>query len=379
MGELTIYRAAVAEIKNAILQSRYRATSNVNVEQLTLNYNVGRYVSGNTRSGKWGTGAIETISNQLQTELPGLRGYSTTTIKYMRTFYEKWSEVIEPNRPLAMDDLEMGKFVIASSLPETHLPDKDFTAFLRIGFTHHREILKHCSTWEERWYYIKRCASEFWSVYVLKYHIQSDDYAKYGTMSSNFKLTIPNENQASRAVQSFKSEYLLDFINIEEETDDELIDEPELHSEILNNIRKFIMAFGKGFCFVASKYRVIVEDDEYFVDLVFYNRSLDCLVAIELKRGEFKPAYLGQLNFYLTALDEYEKMPDENPSVGIILCRKAKKTIVEFAVRDFNKPMGVATYKLGKDIPEPYQSLIPVIDGVQQILSGIDDAEEEKE
>jgi predicted nuclease of restriction endonuclease-like (RecB) superfamily len=253
-------------------------------------------------------------------------------------------------------------------LPTDELQPEDAEAFLRVGFTHHMAVLFKCDSTDERWYYIRKCASEFWSVDSLKYHISANDYMKYGAMPSNFKLTIPNEKQASRAVYSFKDEYLLDFINVDEETDPELIDEPELHAHVVDNIRKFILAFGNGFCFIGSKYRVIVDEDEYFIDLLFFHRALDCLVAIELKSGEFKPSYLGQLNFYLSALDEYVKMPDENPSVGIILCKKAKKTTVEFAVRDFNKPMGVATYRLGGKIPEPYDSLIPVIDGVQEIL-----------
>ncbi|GHU62292.1 hypothetical protein AGMMS49983_03490 [Clostridia bacterium] len=370
MSELTIYREAVIEIKNAILQSRYRAASKVNIEQLTLNYNIGRYVSDNTRSGKWGSGALENISKQLQGELPGLRGFSTTNMKYMRIFFEQWVSVFEPNRPLPTDDLQEETAIIQiRQLPTDELKEEELHAFIRVGFTHQTEILSKCNILEERWYYIKKCASEFWSVDTLKYHIKANDYSKYGALPNNFEVTLPDKKQASRAVQSFKSEYFLDFINIEEETSDDLIGEPELHAEILNNIRKFIMAFGEDFCFMASKYRVIVEGDENFIDLLFFNRSLHCLVAIELKRGAFKPAYLGQLNFYLSALDEYVKKPDENPSVGIILCKEAKKTVVEFAVRDFNKPIGVSTYTLGNKIPEAYQALIPVIDGVQQLLS----------
>jgi predicted nuclease of restriction endonuclease-like (RecB) superfamily len=168
----------------------------------------------------------------------------------------------------------------------------------------------------------------------LKYHLKSKDYDKYGAMSNNFTFTIPDEKQAARAVRSFKDEYLLDFVNIEEETDPDLIDEPELHAEIVEHIRKFIMAFGEGFCFIGSKFRVMVGSKEGFVDLLFFSRTLHCLVAIELKSGEFKPIYVGQLSFYLSALDEYVKLPEENSSIGIILCKEADKTTVEFAIRD---------------------------------------------
>jgi len=254
-------------------------------------------VSENTRTGQWGTGAIEQISKQLQAELPGLRGFSQTNIKYMRSFYEKWQPSLEPNRQMPSDDLSRYiENLVIRQLSSVELPPENLVAFLRVGFSHHTEILNKCDLPDERWYYIKKCASEFWSYDSLKYHIRSNDYEKYGTLPNNFTMTIPDAKQAVRAVQSFKDEYLLDFVNIEDETDPDLIDEPELHAEIIRNIRKFIMAFGEGFCWIGSKYRIIVDDEECFVDLQLYSRPLRCLVAIELKRGAFKPAYLGYGN-----------------------------------------------------------------------------------
>jgi predicted nuclease of restriction endonuclease-like (RecB) superfamily len=365
---------AVSEIKNAILQSRYRAATGVNAERLALNYNIGQYVSESTRSGKWGTGAIETISEQLQTELPGLRGYSATAIKYMRIFYEEWVDALEPNRQSSTADFNHQKTsLVIRHLPSDELPPEKMDAFLRVGFTHHREILIKCKTLNERWYYIGRCAVEFWSVDALKSHMANRDYTALGALPNNFTTTIPNEKQANKAVRSFKDEYLLNLIDIEDETEEELIDEPELQRQIVRDIQRFIMTFGKAFCFVGSRYRVIVEEEEFYIDLLFFHRELDCLVAIELKRGEFKPAYLGQLNFYLSALDEYVRLPDETPSIGIILCKEAKKALVEFAVRDFKKPMGVALYKTKNDIPEKYESLLPIIEGVQQIYESDDE------
>jgi predicted nuclease of restriction endonuclease-like (RecB) superfamily len=370
LSDITIYLEAVKEIKNAILQSRYRAAQMANAEQLSLYYSVGKYVSENTRTGQWGTRAIEQISKQLQVELPGLRGFSPTNIKYMRLFYEKWQPSFEPNRQLPSDDLSphMGNLAIRQ-LSTDELASKDMDAFLRVGFSHHTEILSKCDSLNERWYYIHNCAVEFWTVESLKYHIRAKDFEKYGTAPNNFELTIPDEKQVSRAVLSFKDEYLLDYINIDEETDPELIDERVLNKTLVANIKNFILAFGDGFIPMGSQFRIIVEGQEFFLDLLFHNRNLNCLVDIELKRGVFKPSYLGQLNFYLSALDDYVKKPHENNSIGLLLCKEANRSIVELAVRDFNKPMGVATYRLGKDIPEEYRSLIPIIDGVQKIIS----------
>jgi predicted nuclease of restriction endonuclease-like (RecB) superfamily len=275
MSDIVLYKEAVIEIKNAILQSRYRAARMANGELLALYYGIGHYVSENTRSGKWGAGAIESISKQLQGELSGLRGFSPTNMKNMRIFYEKWCVSFESNRQSITDDFkkEIGTSFIRQLLTD-ELRSEDAEAFLRVGFTHHMAILFKCDSTDERWYYIRKCASEFWSVKSLKYHISANDYTKYGTMPSNFKLAIPNDEQASRAVYSFKDEYLLDFINVDEETDPELIDEPELHAHIVDHIRKFILAFGHGFCFIGSKYRVIVDEDEYFIDLLFSTERL---------------------------------------------------------------------------------------------------------
>ena len=388
MSELLRYKDAVSVIKNAILQSRFQAARLANREQLLLYYSIGRYVSVNTRSGKWGTGAIEEISKQLQFELPGLRGYSASNIKYMRTFYEEWPDILCQNHQLITGDfsdirntairqLSTGEPVSIECVEKNILADEsqllELNAFIRVGFTHHTEILSKCKTASERWYYIKRCASEFWSVESLKAHIRANDFIHEGALSNNFALTIPNAQQAARAVRSFKDEYLLDYINIEEEEDPEVIDERVLDSEIIANIRRFIMTFGEGFCFIGNRHRIIVEEQEFFVDVLFFNRNLNCLIAIELKRGSFKPAYLGQLNFYLSALDEYVRKPHENKSIGLLLCKDAKKSIIELAVRDFNKPMGVATYRTLKNIPEEYQSLKPFISGVHEILSASED------
>jgi len=388
MSELQKYSNDVKLIKNAILQSRYRAAQSSNKEQLLLYYSIGHYVSQNTRTGKWGTGAIEEISRQLQLELPGLRGYSASSIKYMRTFFEEWVEVFsssqkflaynfdsainDPIRHLLSDELQNHDDNPNRHLPSGDLESTTIDAFLRIGFTHHREILSKCKLAEERWYYIMRCASEFWSVESLKDHIKADDYSRTGALPNNFELTIPDEKLAARAVRSFKDEYLLDYINIEQDDDSEVIDERVLNRDIIADIRKFVLTFGEGFCPIGNQFRVIVDEEEFFIDILLFNRNLNCLVAIELKRGAFKPSYLGQLNFYLSALDEHVKKPHENNSIGLLLRKDTKKSIVELAIRDFNKPMGVATYSTMGNIPKEYQSLKPLIDGVQEILSASD-------
>jgi predicted nuclease of restriction endonuclease-like (RecB) superfamily len=366
LGDITIYLEAVKKIKNAILQRRYRVAVNANAELLSLYYSVGRYTSDNTRSGKWGTKAIEEISKLLQSELPGLRGFSATNIRNMRIFYEEWVQTLEPIRQLATDESNTDMENIAiHQLPTDELRQNDLTAFLRTGFTHHIEIISKRKSPDERWYYIKRCAAEFWTVLSLRDHLRRDDYHTFGRLPNNFKTTIRDDKLAVRAVRSFKDNYLLDFVDIHDADD---YDEREVEDEIVKNVKQFIMSCGDGFCFIANQYRVIISDEEFFIDLLFFNRNLQCLVAFELKRENFTPGDLGQLNFYLSALDEYVKKPWENKSIGILLCKKMNKSIVELAVRDYGKPVGVATYRFDSDMPDEYQSLKSVIDGVRQIL-----------
>ena len=370
---LLAYRDAVQTIKNAILKSRYRVAESANAEMLGLYYFVGKYISANSRADRWGTGAIETISEQLQGEIPGLHGFSPSNMKNMRMFFEQWSTELELNRQLPTADFSDGDFFsLFRQLPTADLGENRMMAFCRVGFTHHREILRKCKNADERWYYILRCADEFWSVANLKNRLRADDYASYGSLPNNFSLTMPDEQTAAIAVRSFRDDYLIDYIDIKEPDD---YDERDVENAIVAEIKKFIMTAGEGFCFIGNQYRLIVDEEEFFVDMLLFNRNLQCLVAIELKKDKFRPADLGQLSFYLSALDKYVRKPSENKTIGILLCREMNRTVVELAVQDYDKPMGVATYRLGADIPEPYSTLIPVIDGVQQILQENGEAE----
>ena len=362
------YIDAVRTIKKAIQQSRYLAARLANGEQLKLYFRIGGYVSANTRRGKWGTGAVEAISNALQTELPGLRGFSAANMKKMRIFYEEWSGLA--NRSLTTNDFDVQVHPAKNKIGS--LPTNDFTfddtdSFLAVGFTHHMEIIFKCKTLEERQYYIRRCAAEFWSVDTLRNHIEAQDYVKNGNSPCNFNRTIPDKLLAQAALRSFKDEYLLDFINVE--SDDPEYDERVFSKDLIANIQKFIQSLGPEFCFVSREQRLIFEEEESFVDLLFFHRKLRCLVALELKTGSFKPSQLGQLSYYLSLLDDKMKLPEENPSIGLVFCRKAKRAIVEMAVRDYSRPLGVVTYKTRKEIPKNYDELKPVIDGVRKILS----------
>lgn len=318
---------AVETIKTAILQSQYRAGKAANAEQLSLYYGICKYVSENSRNKFWGTGAIESISEKLQRELPGLRGFSASNMKNMRQFYEEWAvlpnsaataaELSAPKLPAVAGDLQSSKSTaVATNLPQVAINTELLVSsepknnsitreeFLSIGFSHH------------------------------------------------------------------KDEYILDYINLEElgVRKKEDIDEKVVEKGIIYNIEKFIMNFGRDFAFVGDQYHLEVFDVDHFTDLLFFNRELNCLVVVELKLGAFKSSYLGQLTTYLRLVDDLLKKPHENPAIGIILCQEAKKEYVEYVIQDYDKPMGVATYKTSADMPEKLRKALPPIEDMKKLL-----------
>ncbi|MBO7595796.1 MAG: DUF1016 family protein [Bacteroidales bacterium] len=364
------YIQAVKAIKEAIQTTRLRTSRLVNRELLSLYYAIGKYISLNSRSAQWGSGAIAAISQSLQQELPGLRGFSEGNMRKMRIFYEEWCYIFE-NRTIASDDLKstnenraLSTNDIITPLLEaveiralsTHvLQNDEFNAFINIGFTHHYEIIKHTETLTDRLFFIQKCAHEFWNVDTLKIQL-AQDRSKGETLVNNFDKAIDNESLRRKAIAAFRDEYNMPFVEINDDND---FPEKQIEQGIVANIKKFLLALGNGFTFMGNQFRVVVDGKEYFIDLLFFNRQLRCLVCIELKYGEFKPEYAGKLNFYLSALDEYVKLPDENPSIGIILCRSKSNKTVEFSFRDTSKPMGVATYRTARELPQKYKDVLP--------------------
>jgi predicted nuclease of restriction endonuclease-like (RecB) superfamily len=359
------YTKAAEAIKVAILNAQYEAAKGVNNIQLMLYYAIGRFISQNTRKQKWGTNAVATISHLLKQDMPGLRGYSESNIKRMRTFYEEWREL--DNSPIQTGELQhiispiqTGEIqILPFNFPTIDaFPANDFRS---IGFTHHSEILAKCKTREERIFYISTCAREHLTPDGIKNCIAQKLFEQKGKLPNNFLQKLPTGNLAKRAILAFKDQYMLDFINVEElgARDIEEVNETVVEQTIVDNIKKFILQFGKDFLFMGNQYTINVCGHAHRIDLLFFNRELDCLVAIELKTGTFKQMYLGELNGYLRLLDDYVRKPHENPSIGIILCKDADRTYVEYMIQDYDKPMGVATYKTATDMPERLRNSLP--------------------
>jgi len=372
------YIQFISEIKQSILKSRYKAASLANREMLLLYYHTGYKLSGNIKNSNWGAGIVRNISDDLQNELPGLRGFSYRNLQKMKQFYENYKTLSNALLPIQNQDFEIMPLSTAQInenelMPlitaQTNIESKEQqienfveNVFLKIGFTHHITLINKCKDIKERVFYFQKTIENQWSVTILEHHITSRLFQLKGKMTNNFESTLPKKMH-KHATDAFKSEYLLDYINLDEEDDERV-----LENEIMRNIKKFIMSLGNDFSFIGNQYRVIVGKEEFFIDLLFFHRTLQSLIAIELKRGKFKAEYAGKMNLYLSALDEYVKKEHENPSIGIILCKEKDDKVVEFAFRDYNKAMGVAKLKTSRKIPEKFKGLLPDTDELKKLL-----------
>ena len=366
------YNIAVQTIKEAILRSQYQAAKLVNREMLSLYYGIGRYISANSRKGFWGTGAIRTISERLRKELPGLKGFSESSLKNMRMFYEEWSPILEsPDSASSISPIMIGEIETTLLLSsKSTITIDDLELFGNLSFTHHVRILNGEKDVNKRWKYIRLSLENKWDTRYLQQQIKDNAADKYGAMPSNFGVTIKDSRDAIKALNMFKDEYLLDFINTEEIgiRDIQDIDERVVEKEIIHNIKKFIMTFGRDFAFVGNQYHLEAFSEDFFPDLLFFNRELNCLVVVELKTGNFKPGYLAQLMTYLRILDDKVKKPHENPSIGIVLCKNANKDFVEYVIQDYAKPMGVATYRISEEMPEKLREALPDMEELKKLL-----------
>ena len=373
---------AVNLLKTAILQSQARAAKAVNQEQLALYYGVGRFLSLNTRKKGWGSGMIMSISQRLRSEMPGIRGFGETNLRNMRMFYEAWS-TIESNSSVVTDELKETSSGLVGSMTQVGDTDIDTiyqlrlmnldnfpaVSFLSISFTHHMVIITHAKDWDERLFYIQYAFDRKLSIEELEKVLKKDLYHHQGQIPNNFLVTIPEYKHAYRAIQMFKDEYLLDFINVEElGMRDEDIDERVIEQSIVHNVKNFIMTFGKGFTFNGSQVHYDKFGHDHWIDLLFYNRDLRRLVVFELKKGKFKTAYLGQLSSYLRILNDDDRREGEEPPIGIILCKSADKSYVEYVMQDFRQPMGVATYKTSDEMDAKLLEVLPSKEQLEKLL-----------
>ncbi len=320
------YKKTLELIRAEIQTARISVVKKITREHIAHYFNIGRIIVEKQGELEWGKSVVEKLSKDLQDGYPDSNGYSARNLWDMRRFYTRYAEN-EKLRQLVAEIPWGQNLVILSKIKD----DK------------------------EAEFYLKATSEYGWSRNVLLNQIKAQAYrrALSENKSHNFDSALP-EYLSEQADEALKSEYNLEFLGLQEG-----VKERELESRMIERIRDVIMEFGSGFAFLGNQYKVSLGDKDYYIDLLFYHRKLQCLVAIELKTGEFKPEYAGKLNFYLEVLDNTERTENENPSIGILLCAEKDSLEVEYALRITNKPIGVAEYQLTRDLPEEFQEYLP--------------------
>jgi len=346
---LKVYSSFIKQIKDLVYRRQYEAMKKVNAELIQLYWEIGEEIERQQREQGWGMSVVEILAKELQKEFPGVQGFSARNLWRMKNFYIEYSQ----NTNLLPSSKEKPMAILPPLVAE-------------ISWSKICVITEKCKDKHEREFYMKMTKRYGWTKDVLINNIENKAFEKYLTNQTNFDETVP-EKYRLQAKLAVKDEYNFDFIEMGIEHS-----EAELEAGIINNIRSFLSEMGGDFSFIGNQYHLDVADDDYYIDLLLYHRRLRCLIAIDLKIGEFKPEYAGKMQFYLTALDETIKLPEENPSIGIIICKSKNRTRVEYTLKAANKPIGVATYSFYDNLPDEIRSLLPSPDEIAAIINVID-------
>jgi predicted nuclease of restriction endonuclease-like (RecB) superfamily len=327
------YAELLVELKERIQRARIRAGLAVNCELVMLYWHIGREILARQEAAGWGAKVIQQLADDLRREFPDMKGLSRTNLLYMRKLAEFW-------------------------------PDEAIVQQLvgQIPWGHNLHLLDRVKDPAERAWYARTTIEHGWSRAILDYQIDSDLYRRQGRGVTNFECTLPPA-QSELAQQILKDPYSFDFLGLGDDAR-----EREVHRGLLQHLREFLIELGAGFAFVGSEVHIEVEADDFYLDLLFYHLQLRCYVIIELKTTDFKPEYAGKLNFYLSAVDDTLRHPDDQPSIGLIICRGRRGLIAEYSLRDMAKPMGVAEHRLSQILPEQLQGQLPTIEQLETEL-----------
>jgi predicted nuclease of restriction endonuclease-like (RecB) superfamily len=328
------YAQFLEELKKKVAASRYKAALSVNKELILLYHHIGSEISKSQKQHGWGAKIIEKLSRDLQSGFPEMKGFSPQNLKYMRRFAEEYS--LDEIGQQAIDQLPWGHNIILMY----QVPDK-----------------------KERAFYIQKAREYGWSRSLLSMQIESSLYKREGKAVTNFdtKLSLPH---ADLVQATLKNPYLFDFLSLGKDAH-----EREVEKGLVAHIERFLLELGEGFAFLGRQYHLQIEDQDFYIDLLFYHIKLRAFIVIELKSGEFKPEYAGKMNFYLSAVDDLLCQSGDNPSIGLILCRSKVGVVAEYALRNIAKPIGLAEYRLTDSLPEDIKTALPTIEQIEEELS----------
>jgi len=331
---VSAYTVLLEDLKTRIASAQVRAALAVNRELVLLYWEIGRTIAEQQRQQGWGTKVVDRLARDLRHAFPDLKGFSPRNLNYMRAFAVAW-----PDEAILQQ--------VAAKLP----------------WFHNCMLIDKLNTSTERLWYAQQAIEHGWSRNVLVHQIESNLYRRRGQALTNFTRTLPAPN-AELAQQLLNDPYTFDFLTI-----GEAMQERDLEQGLLTHIRDFLLELGVGFAFVGSQYHLEIGGQDYYLDMLFYHLKLRCYVAIDLKIGEFKPEDAGKMNFYLAAMDDLLRHADDQPSIGMILCKSKNRVIVEYTLRDIRKPIGVAEYQLTQQLPAYLQQSLPAIEELEATLT----------
>lgn len=328
------YLHLLQQLTEQIRAAQIRAALSVNHELVLLYWHIGRKILLQQQQQGWGAKVIDQLAADLRREFPTMKGFSARNLKYMRAFAEAW-----PDQGIVQQ--------VVAQLP----------------WGHNVRLLEYAKSVEERLWYARQAIQYGWSRNILIHQIQSRLHLRQGQAQTNFDRTLPAP-QSELAQQILKDPYNFDFLDLGEEAH-----ERDLERALLHHLQQFLLELGVGFAFVGSQVHLAVGERDFYLDMLFYHLKLRCFAVIDLKIGEFEPEHAGKMNFYLSAVDAQLRHPDDQPSIGLILCRSKDRVVAEYALRDVNKPIGISAYELTQALPEQYQGSLPTIEQLEAELS----------
>lgn len=359
------YRKWLIELKSNILQHQIKSVLAVNSQLILMYWDLGKQIIQKQRNAKWGSGFIDKLSRDLKNDFPEMGGFSSKNLRYCRAFYmfyshnQIWQQLVAEFKITSKSAIWQQAVAKIGNLENNPIP---IPLILLIPWGHNLLILQKMKLPRKVFFYIQKTIEYNWSRSVLLHHIESKLYERQGKAINNFNLTLPKP-QSDLAYQLLKDPYNFDFLTLTEK-----YNERDLENALTENITQFLLELGAGFTYVGRQYPIKISDKEYFIDLLFYHLKLRCYVVIELKTIEFKPEFAGKLNFYLSAVDDILKQPQDSKSIGLIICKNKDKIEVEYALRDINKPISISEYHLTKTFPEKFKGSLPTIEEVESEL-----------
>ncbi len=336
------YSVWLKELKNKVRLVQIKAAVKVNSELLQFYWELGQDIVDKQKNAKWGDGFLKQLSMDLSSEFPDMKGFSKRNLELIRQWYVFYNQ----------------KNLIAKQA---------VSQLVQIPWGHNIAIISKCKNLDEAFFYIQKTIQNSWSRSVLTHHIETDLFKREGKAITNFMATLPAP-QSDLAKEILKDPYNFDFLTLTEKHN-----EKELENALVKDITKFLLELGVGFSYIGKQYRLEVSGDEFFIDLLFYHVKLHCYVVVELKPVKFKPEFTGKLNFYVSAVDGILKSEQDNATVGILICKSKNDTVVEYALKDVHKPIGVSEYIITKNLPDEFKSSLPSIEDIEAELNGKND------